>query len=195
MTLLTFYIPREGVRIKLIQIMLEEHKMIDEMLDLLDLSVKKAKEPPGLSAGIMTKELDFCKNFVNKCHEVKEEEILAPELHKRGYPLDRGPILDMLEDHKKGRAILRRLLATEKAVRTEDRQQSFAEMAAAYTLFLYGHMREEEDHLYKRADLAIEASRQEELDADCRKFDEAKLGKDSRQRYLKLIEEVRSALD
>jgi len=175
--------------------MLEEHKMIDEMLDLLDLSVKKTQEPPGLSEGIMAKELDFCKNFVNKSHEVKEEEILVPELHKRGYPLDRGPIMDMFEDHKRGRAILRRLLATEKIARAEDRQKSFAEMAAAYTLFLYEHMREEEDHLFKRADLAIDATRQEELDADCRKFDEAKLGKDPLQRYLKLIEEVRSGLD
>lgn len=175
--------------------MVEEHKMIDEMLDLLDLSVKKANEPPGLSEGLMAKELDFCKNFVNKCHEAKEEEILVPELHRRGYPVDRGPIFDMFEDHKKGRAILRRLLATEKTVRAEDRQQAFAEMAAAYTLFLYEHMRDEEDHLYERADLAIEASRQEELDADCRKFDEARLGKDSRQKYSKMIEEVRSALD
>lgn len=175
--------------------MLEEHKMIDEMLDLLDLSIEKTKEPPGLSEGIMAKELDFCKNFINKCHEAKEEEILAPELHRHGYPVDRGPILEMLEDHKKGRAILRRLLATEKTARAEDRQQSFAQMAAAYTLFLYEHMREEEDHLYKRADLAIEASQQEELCAECRRFDEAKFGKDSRQRYLKIIEEVRSALD
>jgi hemerythrin-like domain-containing protein len=175
--------------------MLEEHKIIDEMLDLLDLSIQKTKEPPGLSEGIMAKELDFCKNFVNKCHEGKEEEILAPELHMHGYPVDRGPILDMFEDHKKGRAILRRLLATEKTVRTEDRQQSFAQMAAAYTLFLYEHMRDEEDHLYERADLAIEAPRQVELEANCRKFDEAKLGKDSKQRYLKLIEEIRSALD
>lgn len=175
--------------------MLEEHKMIDEMLDLLDLSVKKTKESSGLSEAIMSKELDFCKNFVNKCHEVKEEEILAPELHRHGYPVDRGPILDMFEDHKRGRAILRRLLATEKTTRAEERQQSFGEMAAAYTLFLYEHMRDEEDHLYRRADLAIDASRQEELDADCRKFDEAKLGKDSRQRYLRIIEEVKSALD
>ena len=188
------YSARGCVIIRLIEILLEEHKRIDEMMDLLDLSVKKAKEPSGLPPGIMAKELDFCKNFINKCHEAKEEEVLVPELQKRGYPMDRGPILEMLEDHKKGRAILRRLLSSEKNAREDERQRSFSEMAAAYALFQYEHMRGEEEHILKKADIAIERPAQEALAAECLRFDEEKLGKGSHSRYLESIKEIRSGL-
>ena len=193
-TILLPYPARGCVVIRLIEILLEEHRRIDEMMDLLDLSVKKAKEPPGLPPEIMAKELDFCKNFINKCHEAKEEEVLVPELRRRGYPMDRGPILEMLEDHKKGRAILRRLLATEKSSREDERQRSFSEMAAAYALFLYEHMRGEEEHILKRADLAIERSVQESLAAECRKLDDERLGKGLHDKYLESIGEIRSGL-
>lgn len=181
--------------INMVDILLEEHKMIDEMIDLLELSVKRAKGESGLPQNTMSEELDFCKNFVNKTHEVKEEELLAPEMHRHGFPLDRGPILEMFEDHRKGRAILRRLTATEKIVRADERQQSFAQLAAAYSLYLYEHLREEEENLFKAAKLAIDAGRQQELAEQSLKLDENVLGKNAHEKYLKIIREVKRALE
>jgi hemerythrin-like domain-containing protein len=67
-------------------------------------------------------------------------------------------------------------------------------MAAAYALFLYEHMRGEEEHILKRADLAIERSVQESLAAECRKLDDERLGKGLHDKYLESIGEIRSGL-
>lgn len=168
--------------------------MIHEMLDVLDLTVTKIKTPPGIPDEVIPKEIDFWQNFVNKCHKVKEEEILVKELQRHGFPIDRGPIAEMFEDHKKGRSILRRLVATGTLARADDQKQAFAPLAAAYSLYLYGHLHDEEEDLIRKANFVIEPARQEELSKDSEKLEEQVLGKGARERYLKLIEEVKSKL-
>src|SRR5512145_1509218 len=51
--------------------------------------------------------LDFFKGFVDRCHHAKEEEVLFPELERRGVKREAGPIGVMLAEHEAGRTHIR----------------------------------------------------------------------------------------
>ena len=179
---------------KAIQTLLDDHKLINEMVGLLDASVKKAESPEGLPASVMSREIEFCRDFVNKWHEAKEEQVLIPELQKRGYPLDRGPIWETLEDHRKGRSILRRLLAIEKISKADEKQKSFVKLASAYSLYLYEHTREEEGGLFNAAVLAIKDERKDSLVNDYLALDKQLSVKGGKEKYEKIVEELKKEL-
>src|SRR5512140_2565383 len=51
--------------------------------------------------------LDFLRGFVDRCHHGKEEDVLFPELERRGVKRDGGPIGVMLMEHEAGRGHVR----------------------------------------------------------------------------------------
>jgi hemerythrin-like domain-containing protein len=51
--------------------------------------------------------LDFFRGFVDRCHHAKEEDVLFPELERRGVGREGGPIGVMLREHDLGRAHVR----------------------------------------------------------------------------------------
>ncbi|MDH4123210.1 MAG: hemerythrin domain-containing protein [Thermoplasmata archaeon] len=183
------------MEIKAIEMLKEEHRMIDELVDILDTSIDRAERPDGLSPHLIDKEIEFCRDFIGKWHEMKEEEILIPELQRRGYPLDRGPIFDTIEDHRKGRSILRRLVATGKISDPNERVKSFAKFASAYSLYLYEHIREEEGGLLHAAELSIEDQDKEEIDKKFSKINKELDNKGGREKYKRILESRREELD
>lgn len=53
-----------------------------------------------------TATLAFFREFADKRHHAKEEQLLFPALNRRGMPLDGGPLADMAEEHEIGRQLL-----------------------------------------------------------------------------------------
>jgi len=165
-----------------------------EMADLVDLSVEKVEKGTRISSETMGKEIEFCRDFISRWHELKEEQVLMPALNKSGYPMDRGPIWETIEDHRKGRSILRRLAAIEKTTKEDQRMRDFVEYAAAYSMYLFEHTKEEENGLYRAARLAISAEAEEEMLKSSSPFDAELSKKGGRERYSRMIDELRKEL-
>lgn len=178
--------------ISVIEDLLEDHKLITEMVDLIDISIEKAEKGTPLSEVVMSAELEFCRDFVSRWHEIKEEQLLLPALNKSGYPSDRGPIWQIMEDHRKGRSIIRRWSATEKTANEDRKLKDFLEYAGAYSMYLYDHIKEEEKGLYKAARLAISSELKDAMSKSAVVLDKELSG--GREKYSTLIDRVRREL-
>ena len=185
---------KRRIAISAIEDLLEDHKLIMQMVGLIDISVEKAEKGAPPSAGVMSSELEFCRDFVSKWHETKEEQVLMPALSKIGYPSDRGPIWQTIEDHRKGRSIIRRWAAAEKTTKEDQKLKDFLEYASAYSMYLYEHIKEEERGLYRAAQLAIPPEMQEDISKSSIAMDKELSEEGGRERYSKIIDRLKKEL-
>ena|SRR5215475_12669904 len=86
------------------EVLKHEHRVIERVLAV----VEALAERPGMpSKEAWEKAIDLIRNFADKCHHLKEEQILFPALEEHGIPRDGGPVGMMLLEHEEGRALVR----------------------------------------------------------------------------------------
>lgn len=101
--------------------------------------------------------LDFFKGFVDRCHHGKEEDVLFPELERRGVPREGGPIGVMLQEHELGRGHLRAMSEALDRLRRGEAGAAAAirEHAQAYRAMLREHIDKENNVLFPMADRLV----------------------------------------
>jgi hemerythrin-like domain-containing protein len=119
--------------------------------------------------------LDFFKGFVDRCHHGKEEDVLFPELERRGVKRDRGPIGVMLMEHDAGRGHVRAMSDGLERLRRGEAiaVSAIRESARSYRDLLRAHIHKENNVLFPMADrfvpedvAATLAERFEEIERD-----------------------------
>ena len=90
-------------------ILSNEHRVIEQVLDCLDRMVTNSAEQHQLDEEPARQAVDFFRNFADRCHHGKEEEFLFPALEVAGVPREGGPIGVMLSEHEQGRKLVARL--------------------------------------------------------------------------------------
>lgn len=147
----------------------EEHRVILDVVgvlaDLLD---------RGVATGTWDFDaLDDCvrffRLFTDACHHGKEEDLLFPELVTRGLPDDAGPIAVMLEEHRRGRALVGRMAEALEGARRGDpeKREALRRAGEEYIDLLRGHILKEDDVLFEMADQLVEGAACREL---CRAY-------------------------
>ncbi|MGD0167956.1 MAG: hemerythrin domain-containing protein [Gaiellaceae bacterium] len=101
--------------------------------------------------------LDFFKGFMDDCHHGKEEDVLFPELERRGVKRDGGPIGVLLAEHEVGREHVRAIADGLQQLRRGDDEAATAisEHARALHEMLREHIRKESDDLFPTADRLV----------------------------------------
>jgi hemerythrin-like domain-containing protein len=94
--------------------------------------------------------VDFIRNYADRFHHAKEEDVLFVELARNGMPEKRSPIEAMHIEHEQGRDHVRAIeAATKQALAGEKgREAIIAEHAKAYAALLRGHIEKEDAILY-----------------------------------------------
>jgi len=87
----------------------KEHKTILNGLEILKCAATAVKHRESGAIADAEMILEFFKTFVDRCHHVKEETALFPKLVSAGMPLSEGPLAVMLEEHDRGRTLLRNM--------------------------------------------------------------------------------------
>ncbi len=65
--------------------------------------------PTGPPADLVARFLDYARNYVDRCHNRKEELHLFPRLERHGVSRETGPLAVMLAEHRAARELLDRL--------------------------------------------------------------------------------------
>jgi hemerythrin-like domain-containing protein len=101
--------------------------------------------------------LDFLKGFVDRCHHGKEEDVLFPELERRGVKREGGPIGVMLMEHEAGRGYVRGMAeGLDRLRRGEgDAVVVIRENVDAYRDLLRAHIHKENNVLFPMADRLV----------------------------------------
>jgi hemerythrin-like domain-containing protein len=171
------------------EVLKEEHRVIEKVLDALE-RLANAAETSALAE--WDKVIDFARNFADKCHHLKEENLLFPALEERGIPREGGPIGMMLAEHEEGRGYVRAMAAAVASAGKDsvDNRQILRETAIAYIRLLRQHIQKEDEVLFQMADEVLSSEEQKTLLREFEEHELKEIGAGFHEKYLKIAQEL-----
>ena len=139
------------------QVMVDEHKLILRMIALVEKNTELLEQGKFRNWQFYLDAVDFIRNYADRFHHAKEEDVLFTELIKNGMPEKQSPIEAMHMEHDQGRAFVRAMEeAAQKALDGEVGQALIvAENAKGYATLLRGHIEKEDGILYPLAERVL----------------------------------------
>ena len=86
------------------QVMVDEHKLILRMITLVEHNTALLEARKFRNWQFYLDAVDFIRNYADRFHHAKEEDVLFAELVKNGMPEKQSPIEAMHMEHDQGRA-------------------------------------------------------------------------------------------
>jgi hemerythrin-like domain-containing protein len=144
-------------KIDVTQVMVEEHKLILRMIALLENNVEKMQAGKFRDWQFFLDAVDFIRNYADRFHHAKEEDVLFKALVDNGMPRDNSPVAAMLMAHDQGRAHVRAM--EEGALKAQEGETGqitiIAENARGYIALLRDHIDKEDNILYPLAERVL----------------------------------------
>jgi hemerythrin-like domain-containing protein len=139
------------------QVMVDEHQLILRMIALVEHNTALLREGKFRNWQFYLDAVDFIRNYADRFHHAKEEDVLFVELIRNGMPEKQSPIEAMQMEHDQGRAHVKAMEeAAQKALDGEGGQIAIiAEHATGYAALLRGHIEKENDILYPLAERVL----------------------------------------
>jgi hemerythrin-like domain-containing protein len=139
------------------QALVNEHLLILRMIALLERNAPRTADGSYSNWQFYLDGVDFIRNFADRFHHAKEEDVLFEALVKNGMPRENSPIAAMLMEHDQGRALVKAMeTAAREALNGQaDRERIIADNALAYAALLREHIEKEDDILYPLAERVI----------------------------------------
>lgn len=139
--------------------LINDHKLIISLLDVID----KIDNSKYYENNYFEKIIYVIKNFADKFHHGKEEDILYPYVvdHK-GFSKKNGPIAVMYEDHNEGRNYIR-IAALELSNSNSIDYSIIINNLKLYSRLLRSHIYKEDNILYPMIDNVISEDENEKI--------------------------------
>ncbi len=142
------------------EVMVEEHKLILRMIALVERNTDLLEKGSFRDWQFYLDAVDFIRNYADRFHHAKEEDVLFVALIENGMPEKSSPIEAMHIEHDQGRAYVRAM--EEAALKARDGELGqipvIAENARGYIELLRGHIEKEDNILYPLAERVLPAS-------------------------------------
>jgi hypothetical protein len=166
----------------------QDHETTERVFAAMESAFESSAGPSPVQVGRL---LEYVRDYVDACHNQKEERHLFPRLEARGMPRHGGPLAVMLGEHEQARAILSRFvpLATAYAAGERDRLDDLRTAFAEYAALCKDHFWKENDILYPMAQHLLSA---DDAVAVLQGIEavEAERGADTRARYRRLAQQI-----
>jgi hemerythrin-like domain-containing protein len=139
------------------QVMMEEHQLILRMIALVEQQVIALEQGRFHNWQFFLDSVDFIRNYADRFHHAKEEDVLFTALINNGMPARQSPIEAMHLEHQQGRAHVRALEAAARQALAGNPWQIpvVAEQARGYTALLRNHITKEDTILYPLAERVL----------------------------------------
>ena len=162
-----------------LKILSEEHKNILKVIDTLLKECDSLQSTNKINKDFFKKTINFIREYADKFHHAKEEDILFVELCKEEVKMHCNPTKQMLYEHDLGRDFVKRL---EEGIE-ENNKDKIMENARGYAHLLQEHISKEDNILYP---MANEFLSQEVKDKMLEKFKQIEKNK----KHLMLLKEL-----
>jgi hemerythrin-like domain-containing protein len=177
---------------KAIDILMEEHRVIERVLDAVEGATYHLEQGHSVRAGFFQDAAEFFAGFADGTHHRKEEGVLFPAMIDAGIPAQGGPIPVMLMEHEQGRTLVRAM--REAASRLElgepEAAQRVVSSARSFVALLRDHIVKEDEVLFPMAAQLIPAAQHASLLAS---FEAAGADPDDTgERFIRLAERLTS---
>ena len=134
---------------KSLDILIAEHDTIKFGMNLIAQAIAKFDSGQSVPEEFPAWAAQFLRQFGDKCHHAKEEDLLFPLLKARGIPVEGGPIGCMLQEHDTGRDCVRRMREASESDPLDE--NTFVAAAKEFIPLLREHIDKENNILYQMA--------------------------------------------
>ena len=174
------------------QVLMAEHELILEALDALERKVAAIRAGTAPDRAYFEKAVRFLREFADKCHHGKEENLLFKRMTERGFPVQSGPIAVMLSEHEAGRAYIRGIADGAAKLGTDPAAADrIAENARGYIDLLRAHIGKENNVLFPMADRTLSPEDQGHLAKEFERFEIEETGAGVHAAMLELLRELK----
>jgi hemerythrin-like domain-containing protein len=171
----------------------EEHQAILLMLKIMEAACKKLEAGEDVSKDDLNDMVKFIKEFADKSHHLKEEDLLFPAMEEAGIPREGGPIGVMLTEHTMGRDYVNGLSMgiEEYAKGNTDASKQIIENARNYASLLSNHINKEDNILYPMAEMRLSKEKQDELLKEFERVNSEKIGLDKQKELMTILHNLK----
>ncbi len=163
-----------------------EHKNILKVIDAMTKECDALEGGKELEKEFFVKAVDFIRNYADKFHHAKEEDILFKELDHPEVQMHCDPRGQMLHEHDMGRKFVKGM---EEGAADGDKSKA-VENARGYAQLLQEHIHKEDNILYPMAEQALGEERSRAVGERFAKVNEKYAS--ANEKYLALVEEFSS---
>jgi hemerythrin-like domain-containing protein len=181
-------------------VMVEEHRLILRMIALVEHNARLVEEGRFEDWDFFLDAVDFIRNYADRFHHAKEEDVLFKELVKNGMPADNSPVAAMLMAHDEGRAFVKEMEAATLEIKSGNdlagNAAKIVKNGAGYTALLTDHIDKEDNILYPLAERVLPEERRPAMVAQYQSAERA-APEGLEERYRKMVEdyEAKAALN
>ena len=145
--------------------LVNEHRLILRMIALLEQNAPRTAAGTYRNWQFYLDGVDFIRNYADRFHHAKEEDVLFEALVANGMPREHSPVAAMLMEHDQGRAFVKIMeaAAREALDGQEGMEPIIADNALAYAALLRDHIAKEDDVLYPLAERVIPFTMRDEI--------------------------------
>jgi hemerythrin-like domain-containing protein len=168
------------------EVLMQEHRVIEQVLDCLDAMARNADAGQPLDREDASQVIDFFSNFADRCHHGKEENCLFPMLEKKGFSPEQGPTAVMVSEHETGRKHVRSMSEAIEAAAAGDAAATnvFVSHACAFVTLLREHIKKEDHCLFQMADQSLTEQEQAQVMDSFNKVEHDDMGPGTHEKYL-----------
>lgn len=166
----------------------QDHEITERVFAAMETAFESSAGPSPAQVGRL---LEYVRDYVDACHNQKEERHLFPLLEARGMPRHGGPLAVMLGEHEQAREILARLLPLASAY-AAGHTAALADLRAVfgeYATLCKDHFWKENDILYPMAQHLLGPDDASAVLQGIAAV-EAERGADTRARYYRLAQQI-----
>ncbi len=162
------------------QVLSEEHKNILKVISALEKECGSLKLKKEINKEFFKNAIDFIRNYSDKFHHAKEEDILFVEFCKEAHKAHCNPVDQMLHEHKLGREFVKNM---EEGLNRND-PEVIAENGLQYAGLLKDHILKEDTILYPMIDEVLDEKTQQSIMERAKSVERKKFKKEILDKYL-----------
>ncbi len=162
----------------------DEHQNILKVIDAMISECEQIENGKKLEKIFFEKAIDFIKNYADRYHHAKEEDILFKVMLENSESMHCNPIPVMLYEHETGRHYVKGM---EDGL-SEDNKEKIIENAKGYGHLLQEHIYKEDNVLYPMAEEALNDHQKELVLEKYGEVESGEFSKESIQKYLSILE-------
>lgn len=182
---------------KSIDTMVSEHENIRRMLKVIRKYSYKVLINEEIDYDDFYKIIDFIRNYADKHHHMKEEEVLFKAMSENLKQLsNNGPLTGMLIEHDLGRLYILNLEEALDEFKKGDNQKRLDIIAnsISYADLLERHIEKENTALYNFAKKLLPENEKTQIDEECEKIEITAKEKGIQNKYLDLLDKLENKI-
>ncbi|MFW9830950.1 MAG: hemerythrin domain-containing protein [Candidatus Thorarchaeota archaeon] len=181
-----------------IDILLEEHKLIDRVFTIIEKVQNKLKEEKEVSATVFWNLVEFIRGYADVIHHSKEEDILFDQMREHDEDLSddvQDIIAVLIEEHIEALDIANELHKGIRSYRrgTPEARLQILESINKYLNIMKTHFEREEEEVFPAMVGVLSKKEKDKMKSDFERFDSILGGKEVHKRYHNLVDKLEKA--